>query len=80
MGEILNAAEQNAYDAGCHELDATEQLDGNLERIRELRAAIAFTETEPQRLKEKETELDVRIVALEKRLDDKTRQLLGIGS
>ena len=79
MGETLSAAEQAAYEAGCQELDAEERLDGNLERLRELRTQIAAAEAEQQRLREREAELDARIVALEARLDTRTRQLLGIG-
>jgi len=80
LGGTLSAAEQTAYEAGCQELDAEERLDGNLERLRELRAQIAAAETEQQRLREREAELDARIVALESRLDIRTRQLLGIGN
>jgi chromosome segregation ATPase len=79
MGEMLRVAEQAAYEAGCQELDAEEQLDGNLVRLRELRTQIAAAETEQQRLREQETELDARIATLEARLDTRTRQLLGIG-
>ncbi len=80
LGGTLNAAEQAAYETVCQELDAEERLDGNLERLRELRAQIAAAETEQQRLREREAELDARIVALESRLDMRTRQLLGIGN
>ena len=79
QGEMLNAAEQAVYEAGCQAFDAEERLDGNLERLRELRAQIAAAELEQQRLREREAELDARIVALEARLDTRTRQLLGIG-
>jgi cell division protein FtsB len=78
QGERLSAAEQAAYDAGCRELDAEEHLDGNLAQLRELRTAIAEAETEQQSLRDRETELDARIAALEARLDERTRQLLGI--
>jgi cell division protein FtsB len=78
LGECLNAAEQAEYEAGCRELDAEEILDGSLARLRELRAAIAKAETEQQGLRERESELDARIAALEARLDERTRQLLGI--
>ena len=80
MGETLNAAEQAVYEAGCEELDAEERLDGNLERLRELRAQIAAAEAEQQRLRAHGAELDARIIALEARLDTRTRQLLGIGN
>jgi chromosome segregation ATPase len=78
LGECLSAAEQAEYEAGCRELDAEESLDGNLARLRELRAAIAKAEAEQQGLRERESELDARIAALEARLDERTRQLLGI--
>src|ERR1051326_7189681 len=61
MGEILNAEEQTIYEAGCRELDATERLNGKLERIRELRAAIAAAEQEQHHLRKREKELDARI-------------------
>lgn len=37
-GGTLNAAGQAVYESGCQALDAEERLDGNLERLRELRA------------------------------------------
>jgi hypothetical protein len=80
LGETLNVEEQAAYETGCQELDAEEGLDGNLERLRELRAQIAAAETEQRRLQAREAELDARIVALEARLDTRTRQLLGISN
>lgn len=61
LGESLNAAEQAEYDRGCGELDAEESLDGNLARLRELRAAIAEAERQQQGLREREAELDARI-------------------
>ena len=79
-GDTLSAAEQTVYDAGCRELDAEERLEGNLERLRELRAQIAAAETEQQALRRREEELDARIAGLEARLDARTRQLLGIGN
>ena len=80
IGETLSATEQAAYEAGCQELDAEERLDGNLQRLRALRAQIAAAETEQQRLRAQEADLDTRIIALEARLDTRTRQLLGIGN
>jgi cell division protein FtsB len=74
----LSPEDQAAYDTGCGELDAEEHLDGNLARLRQLRAAIAEAETEQQSLRDREAELDARIAALEARLDERTRQLLGI--
>jgi hypothetical protein len=80
MGETLDAAEQAAYEAGCRELDSEETLDGNIERLRELRTRIAAAETEQQHLREREAELDAHIADLEARLDQRTRHLLGIGN
>ena len=80
LGKTLTTAEQAVYESGCQEMDAEERLDGNLERLRELRAQIAAAETDQQRLQAREAELDTRIVALEAHLDTRTRQLLGISS
>jgi hypothetical protein len=68
MGETLRAAQQAAYEAGCQELDAEERLDGNLARLRELRRQIAAAETAQQCLREREAELDARIITLEEEL------------
>jgi chromosome segregation ATPase len=73
LGETLTTAEQAAYESGCQEMDAEERLDGNLKRLRELRAQIASAETEQQHLQAREADLDARIVALEARLDTRTR-------
>jgi cell division protein FtsB len=61
-------------------LDTDESLDGNLAQLRELRSQIALAEADQQRLREREAELDTRISALEARLDERTRHLLGITS
>ena len=79
-GETLNATDQAAYDTGCRELDAEEVLDGDIQRLRDLRAHIAAAESRQQLLREREHDLDARIASLEARLDSRTRQLLGIGS
>ena len=79
-GETLSAAEQRAYDAGCQALDTGEDLDGNLDYLRALRTQITAAETERQRLRAQEADLDARIRALEAHLDPRTRHLLGIGS
>ena len=77
-GEALTPAERVVYDAGCAELDRQERLDDGIARLRELRARISEAEAEQQRLREREAELDARVAALEARLDQQTRQLLGI--
>ena len=77
-GEALTPDEQRNYEAGCRELDRNESLDGNLAQLRDLRARITEAEAEQRHLREREAELDARIAALEGRLDDRTRKLLGI--
>lgn len=80
LGIELTATERLQYEAGCHELDADERLDGNLARLRELRESIRAAEGDQKRLQEQEAELDARIRGLERSLDQRTRQLLGIGN
>lgn len=80
LGEKLNEIEQIQYAAGCQELDAEEQLDGDLPRLREMRARIIEAEAEQRRLRESEKELVAQIAALEDRLDMRTRRLLGVGN
>jgi hypothetical protein len=80
LGEALTGAEQVLYDTGCQALDADERVGGNLNRLLELRAQIAEAEAEQQLLRERETELDARIMDLERHLDQRTRQLLGVSN
>ena len=77
-GQPLSEADQQVYEAGCQELDGEERLDGNLERLRALRAQIIQAKVEQQRLQAQEQEIDARIAAIESRLDQRTRELLGI--
>ena len=79
-GETLNAVERAEYESGCHELDAEEILDGNLPRLRELRAQVIEVRAQGRRLREREAKRDAEIAELEARLDPRTRQLLGIGN
>ena len=79
-GEMLSASEQAVYDAGCRELDMEENLYGNLEQVRALRAQIVDASAEQHRLLTRKVELNARIAALEARLDTRTGRLLSIGS
>lgn len=79
-GETLSTGEQADYEVGCQKLDAQEKLDGNLERLRALRAQITEAKTQQQHLRTQEQNLAVRIANLEARLDTRTRELLGIVS
>ena len=78
-GEALDETERAEYEAGCRELDAEEKLDGNLDRLRALRAQIMEAKLDQQQLRAQEQELDARVAAMEARLDKRTRELLGIG-
>lgn len=80
--ETLSSEEQAEYETACRELDAEEeqQLDGNLQLLRDLRVQIAQAEAETQRLRQEVIKQDARIAQMEARLDTRTKQLLGIGS
>jgi hypothetical protein len=77
QGEVLSSAEQSVYDAGCRELDAEECLDGNLVRLRELRVGIWEATAEQRQLREREAELDARMLDLKTRLERRSSQLLS---
>ncbi len=79
LGESLTAAERVEYEAGCNSMDTGEILDGNLDRLRAIRAQISEAEAVQQHLHVRERDLDRRIAELEARLDARTRGLLGIG-
>lgn len=80
QGDVLKPTEQALYETGCHALDAEECLDGDLTRLRELRSSIAEAEVELLRLREREAVLDAQIKDLERNLDQRTRQLLGVSA
>ena len=77
-GEALNEAERTAYEAGCAELDAEEKIEGDIPRMKKLRARIAEAEAEQTNLRRQERELLAQIAEAESRLDPRSRQLLGI--
>ncbi len=78
LGEALKKLECSEGQAGCRDHDAHEFPDGNLERLRALRIRIARAEAKPESLQSLEAELESRIGALERQLDDRTCLLLGI--
>ena|SRR5579883_3268602 len=82
LGESLTAEEKAAYEAAMREQDEEEmaQLSGSVEEIRALRAQIAEAEAERKKLEAQRVELETAVAALEANLDEKTRQLLGIGN
>src|SRR5581483_11328875 len=73
-GETLTAEEQAAYDAGIQELDREEKIEGDIARLRQLRASLAQLEVENTRLREERQQLDAQIAAVEARLSQETRQ------
>lgn len=64
-GETLTETEQAVYETGCQEMDATDNLDGDLTRLQQLRASLLEVEAEHQQLRTQEHALDKRIAALE---------------
>ena len=82
-GEPLTAVEQAICDAGYAEQDAEEEaiLRGNgIEKMRRMRLDLAAAEAEQTRLLDRQGEVKARIAAMESKLDENTRQLLGIGN
>ena len=77
-GETLNGAEQAHYEAGCQELDGMVNYEGDIPRMRKLRALIAEAQAEQQTLRHLENQLLAQIAEAEARLDPRSRQLLGI--
>ena len=77
-GETLNAAEQADYEAGCQEMDSMVNYEGDIPRMRKLRAVIAEAQAEQQTLRQRENQLIAQIADAEARLDPRSRQLLGI--
>lgn len=75
-GESLRRDEQTIYDAGRHELEQDEKL-GHLENAKQARVELQTLERERRRLEQRRQQLDGEIAALEGRLEQPTRQLLG---
>ena len=77
-GELLSAEEQAAYQAGCDQLDATEKIEGDIPRLRELRDKVLEAREISRKLWEREIAADAEIAELEARLSPRSRRLLGI--
>ena len=77
-GETLSAAEQGEYEAGCRKIDGMANYEGDIPRMRKLRALVAEAEAEQQTLRRREIQLLTQIAEAEARLDPRSRQLLGI--
>jgi cell division protein FtsB len=52
----LKGDEQAVYESGIHELDQEEHIEGDLKRLRELRARVAQLEAENKQLRNPENE------------------------
>lgn len=79
-GETLTPEEQAVYEAGAQELDAEENLDGDIEELRRMKQVIASLEAEHTQLAAQKARLDAEIMVLEAKLDPRTRELLGVGN
>jgi hypothetical protein len=77
-GERLDPEEQATYEGGARQLDQTEAISGNLDRLRRARAAVAQAEAECADLRRRRDALDAEMAALEARLSQRTRQALGV--
>ena len=82
LGEILNAGEQSFYEAGLRQLDAEEEqaLNGSVERLKQARQRVQDSRAEYRRLQAQLEEMETQISLLEARLDEPTKQLLGVGN
>ncbi|HLK61738.1 MAG TPA: hypothetical protein VKU00_34650 [Chthonomonadaceae bacterium] len=79
-GETLTAEEKAIYDIGIKELDREEKIEGDMARLRQLKANLAQLEAENTHLREERQQLDAQIAAVEAHLSQETRQELGIGA
>ncbi len=77
-GETLTEAERAEYEAGCQQIDGMVNYEGDIPRMRKLRALIAEAEAEQKTLRQQEKELLAQIAEAEANLDLRSRQLLGI--
>ncbi len=75
-GEPLGREERELYEAARRELDETEILQP-IDRARRARQELRALEAERGRLEQRRQQLDAEIAALESRLAQSTRQLLG---
>ncbi len=78
-GETLASEERRSYEAGLRQQQESERLDGGIGELRRVRAAVHAAETERDRMRQLQAELDREIAALESALGEHTRQLLEAG-
>jgi hypothetical protein len=76
-GHVLNAEERALYEAGRQELERDERLQ-ELQTTKQARERLQALEAERSQLERRRLQLESEIAALEKKLDEGTRQLLGV--
>jgi predicted nuclease with TOPRIM domain len=79
LGETLSPDEQAVYLGGKQRLEAEEQLHFDMTEMKRLREEILRWDAEYEQRQEQRRQLRQRIAELEARLDDQTKQALGIG-
>jgi hypothetical protein len=76
-GDLLNAEERDCYNAGRQDLDGDEKLE-HVKSTREAREQLQALEVERTQLERRRHQLESELAALEKRLQEQARQLLGV--
>jgi hypothetical protein len=76
-GQLLSPDEKAVYEAGREDLERDEKLQ-EVRSTREAREQLQKLEAERGQLEKRRQQLDREIAALEGRLNQETRQLLGV--
>ena len=77
-GERLSSEEQGAYETGLKQLHQEESLNGNMEAVRQARAAVQALEVQQSQLARERATLDAEIALLEAALSEPAKQTLGL--
>src|SRR5258706_15389213 len=78
-GETLTPEEQSFYQTKLKQLHQEEILHEDVEGLRQMREEIERLKAENRRLQVLREQLEAKAAVLESALDDKTRQLIGVG-
>lgn len=78
-GETLTPEEQASYDEGRNQLYASENLDGNVEDIKQLRTHILEMETQLAEMMEQYRALKAKAEYLEGKLSEPVKHYIGVG-
>jgi hypothetical protein len=76
-GRALGPEEKSFYDAGRHDVEADEKLQ-SLDSAKVARQELLALRAERTQSEQRRQQLDAEIAALEGRLDQETRELLGV--